>query len=203
MRTLGICLSSTLLLLSVSAAAEDTATAPAIVKSSCYMCHTEHGNNPELDFVPRLAAQNAVYIEGQLKAFRDGSRADPSATIYMFPITQGLSQQQIEDVAKWFSAQAAPKPFPSDAEAEQGKVIYTQGVLAASVPACASCHGDKAVGNGIFPRLAGQNPQYLLAQLRYFRSGVRNDQQADVMKPIALHMTDEQMSQVAKYLSTL
>ena len=71
------------------------------------------------------------------------------------------------------------------------------------MPACASCHGPKAAGNGIFPRLAGQNAQYLLAQLRYFRSGVRNDKNADIMKQVAIHLTDEQMSAVADYLSTL
>lgn len=186
-----------------TAQADDQKTAPAIVHSTCFMCHTERGNDPALQFVPRLAAQTETYIEGQLKAFRDGSRAGPAATIYMFPITQSLSDEQIKEAAAWYASQPLPAPFVSDALAEKGKSIYTNGVLSAQVPACSSCHGDKAAGNGIFPRLAGQNPQYLLAQLRYFRSGVRNDQGADIMKPIAQHLTDEQMEQVSHYISTL
>ena len=178
-------------------------TPPAIVNSTCFMCHTERGDNPALGFVPRLAAQTDTYIEGQLKAFRDGSRSGPAATIYMFPITQGLSDAQIKQAATWYAAQPAPPPFDDDALAEKGKSIYRDGVLSAQVPACMSCHGDKAAGSGIFPRLAGQNPQYLLAQLRYFRSGVRSDQGADIMKPIAQHLTDDQMEEVAHYISTL
>lgn len=192
-----------LLALGVIARADDQKTAPAIVHSTCFMCHTEKGNDPALDFVPRLAAQSEVYIEGQLKAFRDGSRAGPAATIYMFPVTQGLSDQQIKEAATWFASQAGPAPFPPDALAEKGRAIYTSGILSSQVPACSSCHGEKATGSGIFPRLAGQNPQYLLAQLRYFRSGVRSDQGADIMKPIAQHLTDDQMEEVAHYLGTL
>lgn len=198
-----VCLGLSTLALYGAARADDQKSAPAIVHTTCYMCHTEHGNDPALAFVPRLAAQTQTYIEGQLKAFRDGSRAGPAATIYMFPITQGLSDAQIKEAAAWFASQPPPAPFPSDDLAEKGRSIYKNGVLASQVPPCSSCHGDKAAGNGIFPRLAGQNPEYLLAQLRYFRSGVRNDQGADIMKPIAQHLTDDQMEEVAHYIGTL
>ncbi|MGH8283822.1 MAG: c-type cytochrome, partial [Gammaproteobacteria bacterium] len=105
--------------------------------------------------------------------------------------------------AEWFAAQPPPAPYPPSALANEGRAIYLNGVLKADVPACASCHGPKADGNTIFPRLAGQNAQYLLAQLRYFRSGVRNDKNADIMKQIALHLTDSQMNAVANYLSSI
>jgi cytochrome c553 len=178
-------------------------SAPEMVRSTCYMCHSTHGNNPDLGFIPRLAAQNQTYIEEQLKAFRDGSRADPPATIYMWPIVQALSESQIKQAAEWFASQAPPIPFSTGASASEGKEIYLHGVLKSDVPACASCHGEKAEGNGIFPRLAGQNPQYLLAQLRYFRSGVRNDKNADIMKQVALHLDDSQMNALSDYLSSL
>jgi cytochrome c553 len=208
MRQITILLSSLLalglFLYSVMAHAQQTSqTPPEIVRSSCYMCHSTHGNNPDLGFIPRLAAQSSAYIEAQLMAFRDGSRADPPATIYMWPIAQGLSDDQIKQTAAWFSSQPPPEPFQPGASAKEGRDIYLNGVLKADVPACASCHGPKADGNGIFPRLAGQNSQYLLAQLRYFRSGVRNDKSADIMKPITLHLTDDQMNAVANYLSSL
>jgi len=188
----------------ISASAEPEATpAPAIVHATCFMCHSEHGNDPELAFVPRLAAQNATYIEEQVAAFRDGSRADPAAILYMWPISQNLSDDQLKQAAEWYAAQPAPKATPPEGSSDEGQAIYMKGILASDVPACASCHGDKAAGNGIFPRLAGQNAQYLLAQLRFFRAGVRNDKSADIMKPVAVHMTDAQMAAVAKYLSGL
>src|SRR5579863_7365488 len=195
--------SSGLMLCLFGAAQAAAPDAPAIVHSTCFMCHTEHGNDPALAFVPRLAAQNATYIEEQIGAFRDGSRADPAAVIYMWPMTQTLSDEDMKAAAEWFASQPAPTPFPKDASWAEGHDIFEHGVLATSVPGCVSCHGETAGGNGIFPRLAGQNPQYLLAQLRYFRSGVRNDKGADIMKPIEQHITDEQMDAVARYLGTL
>lgn len=177
--------------------------APDIVRTSCYMCHSVQGNRPDLGFIPRLAAQNQTYIEEQLGAFRDGSRADPPATIYMWPNVQNLSESQIKQSAQWFASQPPAVPYPAGPSASEGKQIFLHGVLKSDVPACASCHGEKAEGNGIFPRLAGQNPQYLLAQLRYFRSGVRNDKNADIMKQVALHLDDSEMSALADYLSSL
>jgi cytochrome c553 len=183
--------------------APEDKNAPEIVRTSCYMCHSTEGNNPDLAFIPRLAAQNAVYIKQQLKAFQDGSRTDPPGTIYMWPITQSLSDQQIDQVAGWFAGQAAPAPFTAGSQTEAGKALYTSGNLKEGVAACASCHGAQAVGNTIFPRLAGQNAQYLKAQLLYFRSGVRNDKNAELMKNVASHMSDDEMAAVSEYLSTL
>jgi len=189
---------------SSGAQAQASKSAPAIVNNTCFMCHSEHGNNPDLAFVPRLAAQTSTYIEEQLKAFRDGSRADPPATMYMWPITQKLTESEIKAAAEWFASQPPPTPFAKNAALDaQGKQIFEKGVLKADVPACSSCHGAEAAGNSIFPRLAGQTPQYLLSQLRYFKSGARNDTRADIMKPIASHLTEAQMNAVAHYLSTL
>jgi len=39
--------------------------------------------------------------------------------------------------------------------------------------------------------------------MRYFRSGVRNEKNSEIMKQIVLHMTDAQISAVAEYLSSL
>lgn len=191
------------LALAGAAQAGPTQDAPAIVHSTCAMCHTEHGNEPALEFVPRLAAQNATYIEEQLGAFKDGSRADPPAVLYMWPMTQTLSDADMKAAAEWFASQPPPAPSAKDSTWELGRDIFQKGVLGSDVPACSSCHGDKAEGNGIFPRLAGQNAQYLLGQLLYFRSNSRNDKGADIMKPIAQHLNDDQMDAVAKYLSTL
>ena len=196
--TLGLCMQS-----AAAQAQKADRTAPQIVRSSCYMCHSAQGNTPDLAFIPRLAAQNQSYIENQLKAFRNGSRSDPPATIYMWPIAQSLSDAQIQQAAAWFASQPAPASFPPSSSASEGRDIFMHGVLKADIPACASCHGAKADGTGIFPRLAGQNAQYLIAQMRYFRSGVRNDNDSKIMKQIALHMTDSQMNAIAEYLSSL
>ena len=197
------CLLSIALCSAALQAQVDDKSAPPVVHTTCFMCHSERGNDPDLGFVPRLAAQNATYIEEQVNAFRDGSRGDPAGIIYMWPVAQNLSNDQIKQAAEWYAAQPAPQPIPPEGPVDEGRSIYMNGILSAGVAACASCHGAKADGSGIFPRLAGQTPQYLLAQLRFFRAAVRNDKSAEIMKPVALHMTDSQMEAVAKYLSSL
>ena len=57
-----------------------------------------------------------------------------------------------------------PKPLggaPRDLMAA-GKKIFDEGIAAANVPACSSCHGPDAKGNDVFPRLAGQLYPYIV-----------------------------------------
>jgi len=78
------------------------------------------------------------------------------------------------------------------------------------VPACAACHSPN--GAGIpknYPRLAGQHPDYTLAQLKAFKSGERGqdkegkDINGKIMAAIAAKMNDAQMKAVAEYVSGL
>jgi cytochrome c553 len=176
---------------------------PARVLASCYMCHSTHGDDPRFGYIPRLAHQSEVYLVEQLKAFRDASRSDPPAVMYMWPVSQALSNRDINLVARWYASQPPPPPQKPGPLAKEGSQIFHHGILKQDVPACMSCHGPEAAGNGIFPRLAGQNIEYLVEQLRFFKTGVRNDKNADIMHAIAIHLTDRQMRAVADYLTSL
>jgi cytochrome c553 len=167
------------------------------------MCHSTHGDDPRFGYIPRLAHQSESYIVEQLKAFRDGSRSDPPGEMYMWPVSQALSNRDIDLVADWYASQPPPPPQPAGPLTQAGSRIFHDGILKQDVPACMSCHGPEAAGNGIFPRLAGQNVEYLIEQLRFFKSGVRHDKNADIMHSIAIHLTDHEMREVAEYLTTL
>lgn len=73
---------------------------------------------------------------------------------------------------------------------------------------CAVCHGDKAQGNEAFgaPRLAGQHGWYLDTQLRNFRAGVRgkhpDDDNGQVMQPMAAALSDEDIEMLVEYIGT-
>jgi cytochrome c553 len=67
----------------------------------CAPCHGASGASPQ-DLWPNLSAQRTGYIAKQLKAFRDGTRKDP----VMEPIAKGLSDQDIDNLAAYFSRQA-------------------------------------------------------------------------------------------------
>jgi cytochrome c553 len=65
----------------------------------CAVCHGVDGiaKNPD---APNLAGDSQNYIEKQLKAFRSGERKQEQMSI----IAQGLQDQDIRDVAKWYSS---------------------------------------------------------------------------------------------------
>ena len=73
-----------------------------------------------------------------------------------------------------------------------------EGIPAQQVPPCQSCHGDKAAGNGPFPRLAGQHRPYLERQLAAFISNARAN---EIMHANAKDLTALQISQIAAFLS--
>ena len=65
----------------------------------CVACHGMEGVAPNPTF-PHLAGQNAAYLAIQLEWFRTGQRYHSLMT----PVAQALSDQDIEDLAAYYSA---------------------------------------------------------------------------------------------------
>jgi cytochrome c553 len=87
------------------------------------------------------------------------------------------------------SAADAPKPDPAKGAESFGTV-------------CAACHGPDAGGVAALPtqaKLAGQFPEYIVKQLTEFKSGVRDNA---IMKPMADTLSDEDVRNVAAWIST-
>lgn len=62
---------------------------------------------------------------------------------------------------------------------------------------CAGCHGvDGNSPSPTFPKLAGQTPEYLVKQLKDFKSGARKD---PVMSGMAAALSDEDMANLAAW----
>jgi cytochrome c553 len=81
----------------------------------------------------------------------------------------------------------------------KGEALYTTGDVARNIPACISCHG--AAGNSTIvqnPKLAGQHEAYIYKQLSNFKAGDRSN---PVMGPFAKTLTDDEMKNIAAYLS--
>lgn len=64
---------------------------------------------------------------------------------------------------------------------------------------CSLCHGDKGQGNNTYPRLAGQNTEYLKKQLRDFKSGRRQG----TMNEMAADLTEDEISALATLYSRM
>jgi cytochrome c553 len=176
--------------------------ASATAQQVCSNCHGIDGNAPSPNF-PRLAAQQPQYLVSQLKAFRSHNRSDPAGFEYMWGLSKYLTDAQIEGLAQYFSTQkAAPNPGRADpALVAKGKEIYDHGMPDRSLMACTACHGEGALGNGSFPRLAGQHSDYVMKQLNVF-SRTEQRPEGAVMKPIAHLLEPSDMRAVALYVQS-
>ncbi|QPK64789.1 cytochrome c [Methylomonas sp. LL1] len=153
---------------------------------ACMGCHGSAGvsNNP---MWPSLAGQTSAYIETQLKNFKSGARANPT----MKGIAAGLKDADIQNLAAYY-ASLPGKSAGGDAKSAQiGKDKAAM---------CMGCHGNTMQGNGQFPKLAGQHPQYLVKQLNDFKSGERK---SGPMNGMAKSLSDDDIKALAEYLSSL
>jgi len=166
----------------------------------CAACHGPGGRSISPTF-PKLAAAPAPYLEMQLKSFRDQTRADPDAIAYMWGMAAQLDDAMIGALADYYSRQRPAASKPGDvALVSAGKRLYEQGVPARQIPACASCHGATAEGNGVIPRLAGQHAPYLRKQILVIQNALRT---APVMHGVVKDLTLDQTQAVALYLESL
>lgn len=167
---------------------------------SCASCHGEAGQG-NLS-TPRLAGQPADYLAKQLRDFASGLRAHESMAV----VARELSDTEIVNVAQYYSqvtlqADLAPT---LGGDLERGRLIALQGDWKADVPACISCHGMQ--GEGVhpgFPALAGQQPDYIFAQLAAWHAGERNNSPQLLMDGIAQRMSIDDMRAVSDYFGSL
>ncbi len=122
----------------------------------CANCHGEDGNS-RIGEVPNLAGQHPVYLVEQIDAFIKGHRKDP----FMEGLMKLLNEREKAAIALFYAdARALPavaKPGPRAAEGEGHHARL-----------CANCHRPDAYGAESFPRLAGQQPEYLrISLMRY------------------------------------
>jgi len=181
-------------------ALEGNAQAGGQKAAVCGACHGPDGNsvNPEW---PRLAGQQATYIAEQLAAFKAGKRVNP----VMSPNAMPLSDQDMADLAAYFSGQQLQGQEADPSLYKAGELLYRGGDATREIPACMSCHGPEGKGNGParYPSLRAQHSVYVYSQLKAFASGDRKPLSNDIMQAIAAKMTDEQMRSVASYVQGL
>jgi cytochrome c553 len=133
----------------------------------------------------------------QLEAFRDGVRQNPLMT----PMATGLSDQDIADLAAWYSSQTARGGETEPSKLKLGQKVYRAGNMEEQTMACAACHGPTGRGNPLasYPAIHGQHATYVAAQLRAFKAGARNDPN-QVMRSVAARLSEAEIDAVASYV---
>ncbi|MGH8230582.1 MAG: c-type cytochrome [Steroidobacteraceae bacterium] len=191
------------------AAAAGSAQAGAAKAAVCVACHGPNGNSTNPQW-PTLAGQGGVYIESQLKHFRDKSRLDPSGAMAAMAAT--LSDQDIEDVAAYFSSQTTTGQEADPSYWQAGQKLYRGGDRARAIPACMACHGPVGRGNPAagYPMLRAQHSAYTMQQLGDYAADkryTRNDKgdsnggpTAAIMHTVASRLTPEDIRNLASYV---
>jgi cytochrome c553 len=187
-----------LLATGMPAAADETKRAEDIVNGRCFLCHGATGESSS-PLYPKLAGQNADYIEKQLKNFKSGERKGTD----MKKVAAELEPADMKALALFFSRQkSSPGKSANPETREVGRYIYHHGNQWAGLASCASCHGDKGGGSPKLPRLAGQHALYIESQLKLFDERERTNDNA-VMQGIAAKMSELEIKAVAEYLAGL
>ena len=106
--------------------------------------------------------------------------------------TRQYSQEQVDDLHN------PPDWFPDQHPAPPAVVVKGDGNARM---ACGACHLMSGLGHPESANLAGLNADYIVQQIKDFRSGERVDPMR--MSGIAKAVTDEQAAEAAKYFSSL
>ena len=178
----------------------DPAKAQSIANQICAACHGADGNSP-LPMNPNLAGQHPGYLFKQLNEFKSGSRNNA----VMMGMVAGLSAEDLRNLAAYYAVQKPSETAAKDKElVAQGRKLFRGGNVATGVAACAGCHSPNGAGiPSQYPRLAGQHPEYVVAQLKAFRAGERANDSNNMMPVVAARLTDKEIAAVAEYLSGL
>ena len=183
--------------------------------TACGGCHGEKALGMDAMGAPRLANIGQIYVIKQLIDYAAGKRTDAGAGAAMNGIAKALNEQDRRDVAAYLDS-LEYETEPSDLKAlaadggkvgnpKKGKIIMTKGIKPL-VPACQDCHGFSGRAPNI-PAIHQQKFVYLVNQLNSYRDGSRaNDQtvyKVGIMRGIAKKLTDENIADIAAYLSTV
>lgn len=200
MRNHFILLTAVLFLPPVIAQAAGDAIAGAKKAQICAACHGADGNSSNPVW-PSLAGQHAEYILKQLQDFKNGKRDNAQ----MSPMAANLGEQDLLDLAAYFSTQKIKPGAADPALIESGQKFYRAGNSDTGVPACMACHGPAGRGNPAakYPAVGGQHAAYTHAQLKAFREGLRTNDTNEVMRTIAARMTDDETRAVSEYMQGL
>jgi len=158
----------------------------------CAACHGPEGNSTN-PLMPSLAGQPAQATTTQLFQFREGNRKDPQ----MSPMAENLSNADMNDLGEYFSSlKMAPSEHRTAPEnARLGPELATKFN-------CVQCHAPALQGQQHIPRLAGQQAEYLRAQLKRFKAGTRADMDGN-MTSAAQTLTDKDIGVLVDYLAGL
>lgn len=185
----------------------------------CQTCHGDKAQGNDAMGAPRLANIGYGYVVKQLTNLAEDKRTPGGVGAVMPGFAKALSEQERRDVSAYVNSlkttpelsdlkdlKAAGTPV---GEPYKGAEIAEHGTP--KVSACSSCHAYNGRGaDPVFPRIGQQKYVYLINQLHNWRASdadvaggaiARTNDPAGMMRGIAKKLSDEDILNVAAYLS--
>jgi len=175
--------------------------------ATCAGCHGAQGEGNQALNGPKLAGQQAWYLERQLQYFRDGVRGaheDDTLGQQMAGMARILPDDNaVRNVSAYIATLPnTPAAATVDGDIANGADIYERN--------CAACHLDDGSGTWYTdaPVIAGQSDWYFVNQIQNFRAGIRglhrDDAYGEQMVSMATAMSGvEEINDVAAYLNSI
>ena len=98
--------------------------------------------------------------------------------------------------------------FAQDAKADMDAAATTHGNLDLTAAAsfydevCSNCHGPTAKGMASFPKLAGQEVDYLSMRLHQYKAGEKVGYNTGLMAPVAMDLSDDEIAALSEYIAS-
>lgn len=158
----------------------------------CAGCHGEQGKPVQPD-IPILWGQPEGYIYLELRDFKSGARKNE----LMSGIAATLEKPDMLALAKYFSEKTWANLEQKSADAATAK----RAEIVSASAQCEGCHLHGYLGDGVVPRLAGQQEGYLLKTMKDFRDGARTNN--PWMVSLLKTYTDDDILALSKFLAGL
>jgi len=159
------------------------------------ICLTCHQPQHRLAAMPLLEGQPAEYLYVQLKAYKDKTRADPTAT--MPSSAANLTDLDMREISSFLATQMAPSVAY---QVDSAKAVLGQNK--AMVLGCGTCHVTDRNAATAVPRIAGQAVGYSVAQLQTFATGTRAHGVGSQAAPV-VSLTSADIEALANYFAQL
>ena len=169
--------------------------------ATCIGCHGIKGYQasfPEVYRVPKISQQGGKYIEAALRAYKSGERRHMT----MLSVAMSLSDQDIADLAAYYEQHGEKVTVPEQVAAAPAAVaeLLNKG-------GCAGCHGanfSKPLDPS-YPKLAGQNADYLYIALKSYQDGSHTTwgRTNAVMAGMAKPFSRSELKAIANYIGSL
>jgi len=161
----------------------------------CIACHGKDGKVPVMQNYPKLAGQNLDYTVAQMSDIKSGARHNGQSVV-MKGIMHTVSDEEMSTISDWLASLDMGIKSEASMDSEGAKLYQSK--------MCNTCHGqDAKTPLPNYPKIAGQNQAYAVAQMTDIKSGARDNGMTGAMKGIMTMVNEEEIEAIAQWLASL